>query len=200
MQLLNVLLDQPRLQLTEAIRDVWKDFMALLTLILSFIQYWLNVIFVYFSTFCTVLRKKLVSFRKILVAVDESSQALMVFEQALELAKKESASLMVFHCIELVARHTYLTELEVKTEQAQRLLQTYQQKAKDQGILAEFSYRTGEPGASICDLAQSWGADLVVVGRRGFKGLAEVLLGSVSNHVVHHAPCSVLVIQEAALQ
>jgi nucleotide-binding universal stress UspA family protein len=154
----------------------------------------------FFPTFCPVLRKKLVSFRKILVAVDESSQALMMFEQALELAKKESASLMVFHCIKLVARHTYLTELEVKTEQAQKLLQIYQQKAKDQGILAEFSYRTGEPGASICDLAQSWGADLVVVGRRGFKGLAEVLLGSVSNHVVHHAPCSVLVIQEAALQ
>lgn len=140
------------------------------------------------------------SFRKILVAVDESPQALKVFEQALELAKKESASLMVFHGIELEARHTYLTELEVKTEQAQRLLQAYQQKAKNQGILAEFSYRTGEPGASICDLAQSWRADLVVLGRRGFKGLAEVFLGSVSNHVVHHAPCSVLVIQEAALQ
>jgi len=55
MQLLNVLLDQPSLQLTEAIRDVWKDFMALLTLILSFIQYWLNVIFVcfFYLLYCT---------------------------------------------------------------------------------------------------------------------------------------------------
>ncbi|MGC1393382.1 MAG: universal stress protein [Coleofasciculaceae cyanobacterium] len=39
---------------------------------------------------------------------------------------------------------------------------------------------------------------MVVVGRRGRTGLAEAFLGSVSNYVVHHAPCSVLVIQEVA--
>lgn len=136
------------------------------------------------------------SFRKILVAVDTSPQAPVVFEQALELAKKNSASLVVFHGIDKL---TYLAEIEVKTEQVEGLLQTYQQKAKNQGISTQFSYRPGEPGASICDLAQSWGADLIVLGRRGYKGLAEVLLGSVSNHVVHHAPCSVLVVQGEAL-
>ncbi|WP_442949349.1 universal stress protein [Nostoc sp.] len=41
----------------------------------------------------------------------------------------------------------------------------------------------------------SWGADLIVLGRRGLKGFAELLAGSVSNHVVHHSPCSVLVVQ-----
>ncbi len=39
------------------------------------------------------------------------------------------------------------------------------------------------------------GADLIVLGRRGRTGLAEALLGSVSNYVLHHAPCSVLVVQ-----
>ena len=83
------------------------------------------------------------SFRKILVAVDASPQAQVVFEQALELAKKESASLMLFHGIEIAAKLTYLTELEVKTQEAQGLLQTYQQKAKDQGIATEVNYRPG---------------------------------------------------------
>ncbi len=135
------------------------------------------------------------NYKKILVAVDASPQASVVFEQALELAKKDSASLMVFHCAELGARMTYPSEIESKTEQAQNVLQQYEQKSKEQGISIEFSHRVGNPGRAVCDVAQSWQADLVVVGRRGNKGLTEVLLGSISNHIVHHAPCSVLVVQ-----
>lgn len=138
------------------------------------------------------------SFHKILVAVDASPQASRVFEQALETAKKESASLMVFHCAELGAKLTYPSEIQSKTEQAQDLLQIYQQKAKEQGIAIEFNHRTGNPATSICDVARSWGADLIVIGRRGFKGLTAVLLGSVSSYVVNNAPCSVLVIQGEA--
>lgn len=135
------------------------------------------------------------SYQKILVAVDPSPQASIVFEQALELAKKDSASLMVFHCAELGARLTYKSEIERTTEQAQNLLQNYQQKSKDQGVIIEFNHRIGNPGSSICDVAESWGADLIILGRRGNRGIAEVLLGSVSNHVVHHAHCSVLIVQ-----
>ncbi|NEO65320.1 MAG: universal stress protein, partial [Moorea sp. SIO4G2] len=39
---------------------------------------------------------------------------------------------------------------------------------------------------------------LIVLGRRGLGGLKEMVLGSVSNYVVHHAPCSVLVVQGVA--
>ncbi len=137
-------------------------------------------------------------FQKILVAIDGSPQATAVFEQALELATKESASLMVFHGIELGTRLTYPSQIETKTEQAKELLQQYQQEAKDRGIATESSYRVGGAGGTICDAAQSWGADLIVLGRRGYKGLTEALLGSVSGHVVRHAPCSVLVVQGKA--
>jgi nucleotide-binding universal stress UspA family protein len=136
-----------------------------------------------------------VSFQRILVAIDTSSQAQIVFEQAIELAKKDSASLMVFYGIDLAAKRTYATEIGLKTQEAQELLQVYQQKAKDQGVTIEISHRPGQPGESICNLAQSWKADLIVLGRRGYKGITEVLLGSVSNYVVHHAPCSVLIVQ-----
>lgn len=139
------------------------------------------------------------SFKKILVSVDASSQAPIVFDRALELAKKDAASLMLFHGIQIEAKVTIRSDLEVKTQQAQELLQSYQQKAKEQGISIETSYRVGEPGASICNVAQSWGADLIVVGRRGHRGITEVLLGSVSNYVLHHAPCSVLVVQKEAI-
>lgn len=134
-------------------------------------------------------------FKRILVAVDQSPQASLVFEKALGLAKKESASLMIFNGIELAAKRTYLLEIEEKTAQAKELVENYQQKANEQGIVAEVNYQPGEAGKSICNLAESWNADLIIVGRRGYKGLTAVLLGSVSNYVVYHAPCSVLVIQ-----
>jgi len=45
-------------------------------------------------------------------------------------------------------------------------------------------------------LEQSKGAALLVVGCRGHGGLSEALLGSVSQHVVHHAPCPVVIIRD----
>jgi len=86
-------------------------------------------------------------------------------------------------------------ELENRIGQIQQWLQTYCQEATQQGVSTEFAYGVEEATSAICDLARSWGADLVVVGRRGRQGLTEALLGSVSNYVLHHAPCSVLVIQ-----
>ncbi|WP_375497714.1 universal stress protein [uncultured Nostoc sp.] len=138
------------------------------------------------------------SFKKILVAVDDSPATAKVFVKALELAQRDAAQLMIGYSIELAASNQLtvnLVDLEIETQQAQSLLQLYYQKAKILGIMAEYSYQTGEPGTNICHLARSWGADLIVLGRRGLKGFAELLAGSVSNHVVHHAPCSVLVVQ-----
>ncbi|MBN3943840.1 universal stress protein [Nostoc sp. NMS9] len=138
------------------------------------------------------------SFKKILVAIDDSPATATVFAKALELAQKDAAQLMIGHSIELPASSQLtvnLVDLEIETRQAQSLLQFYYQKAKTQGIMAESSCQTGDPGTNICDLGRSWGADLIVLGRRGLKGFAELLAGSVSNHVVHHAPCSVLIVQ-----
>ncbi len=121
-----------------------------------------------------------------------------MFEQALESAQKEGASLMLLHCInsDNLSHLTPLIDAEVKTEQGQGWLWPYCQKAKDQGIPAKCVCEVGQPGPSICGLAESWGANLIILGRRDDSGLAKMLLGSVSNHVVHNAPCSVLVIKE----
>lgn len=53
----------------------------------------------------------------------------------------------------------------------------------------------GSPDPIIIDIATDWKADLIVVGSHG-RGFWGRLLGSVSNAVVHHAPCSVLVVKK----
>ena len=51
----------------------------------------------------------------------------------------------------------------------------------------------GDPGRAICELADELGATVVVLGTRGRGGLARAVMGSVSDHVIRHAPCPVLV-------
>lgn len=158
------------------------------------------------------------SFQKVLVALDRSLQTSAVFEQALsEVKARGNASLMLVHALRMDAEipagtfmgigtvadvYTYGTlkqvqqeKIQQQREQSMAWLQTYQQKAIAQGISTEITCLTGTPGTGICELAQSWGADLIVLGRRGHQGITEVVMGSVSNYVVHHAPCSVLIVQ-----
>ena len=51
----------------------------------------------------------------------------------------------------------------------------------------------GDPGRALCDLAREVEATAIVVGTRGHGGLRRAVLGSVSDHVVRNAPCSVLI-------
>jgi nucleotide-binding universal stress UspA family protein len=158
-----------------------------------------------------------VAFKKILVTLDRSSLSSEVFDRALALSRGQDSQLMIFHCLNWEAQaetNSFLgigtlgdmglsgtyqrlrhESLQKDIEQIQNWLQNYCQQAASQGIAAQSDCRIGVPGSSICDLARSWGADLIVLGRRGHRGLSELLLGSVSNYVVHRATCAVLVVQ-----
>jgi nucleotide-binding universal stress UspA family protein len=58
---------------------------------------------------------------------------------------------------------------------------------------AETRVVRGNAGPTLCDLAAELGADAVVIGSRGRGGIKRAILGSVSDHVVRNAPCSVVV-------
>lgn len=65
---------------------------------------------------------------------------------------------------------------------------------KEHGFGVEVEARLGHPGREICDLAKSRDATGIVMGRRGMSTLGDLLLGSVSHYVIHHAPCPVTVV------
>ncbi|MBV9216706.1 MAG: universal stress protein [Acidobacteria bacterium] len=66
----------------------------------------------------------------------------------------------------------------------------------DAAISSDVLY--GSPESRVVETAEEMGADLIVLGSHGYKSWERLLLGSVSNSVVHHAPCSVLVVRAPA--
>jgi nucleotide-binding universal stress UspA family protein len=58
-------------------------------------------------------------------------------------------------------------------------------------MAVETTVREGDPRLAIVDEAAKWRADLVLLGSHGRTGLKRLLLGSVAEYVVRHAPCSV---------
>lgn len=155
-------------------------------------------------------------FHKILVAIDTSEIGKQVFDTAMTLAKATGASLMLLHVLSSEEEgspylpiifsgmgyaggdkiiETYREEWEAFAKQGLKLLESRQQEATLAGITTEVTQRSGSPGKTICEFAQTWQADTIVIGRRGHSGMSELLLGSVSNYVLHHATCLVLIVQ-----
>jgi nucleotide-binding universal stress UspA family protein len=158
------------------------------------------------------------AFEKILVAVDLAPASKMVFAKALELARGSKATMVLLSTIAPDYGVGYLnpplypnseaaavTETTIKLylerqEQERKLnlefLQSLAARAMQVNVAAEINQQIGDPARSICEVADTLSVDLIVVGRRGYIGLHELLMNSVSNYVLHHAPCSVLVVQQ----
>src|SRR5829696_4585865 len=90
-----------------------------------------------------------------------------------------------------------LEQLQRQFEQmSRRVLETEVEKVREaEGTVAQIHLRTGKAAAEIVDLAEELGAGLVVVGSRGLGGIRRALMGSVSDSVVRHAHCPVLVVR-----
>jgi nucleotide-binding universal stress UspA family protein len=159
-------------------------------------------------------------FTKILVALDRSLMGKQVFEHTLALAKLTGSSLMLLHVLSaeeegspyapVLSNFDYYPGLGSQSfehyqqqwdkfkNQGVQMLQAFCAEANTAGVNAEFTQQLGSPGKIICQLAVQCSADLIVMGRRGRSGLTELFLGSVSNYVLHHAPCTVHVINVPA--
>jgi nucleotide-binding universal stress UspA family protein len=156
-------------------------------------------------------------FNKILVAIDQLPTDRAVFDHAMSIAKATNTSILLLHALSPFDQNymtaiypgvdgvyhdmreetvqVYLAEWKKIEQKGVEMLQALLEEARTAGITAEYTQNAGDAGRVICAIAQSWKADLIILGRRGRSGLSEFFLGSVSNYVLHHAPCSVLTVQ-----
>jgi nucleotide-binding universal stress UspA family protein len=157
-------------------------------------------------------------YQKILIAIEDKTSSELVFREGLALAKATGASLMLVRVLSPqdedaplspVAEHIYdldnpeglkdyLRQWKIYEQAGTDLLKNLETQASAAGISTEFSLNRGEPGQVICNLAQNWQADLILVAGRERRGLLGLFQGSVSNYVTHHAHCSVLVVHNQA--
>jgi nucleotide-binding universal stress UspA family protein len=143
---------------------------------------------------------------KILVAIDGSEEASSAAQAATEVAKATGGSEV--HLVYAMQEERYRPHLgpemwEVWEEGFEHAKRSARSWVEDQAELmrgegaraVESHLLIGRPDAAILWLAEEVGAGLVVVGSRGLGGIRRALIGSVSDSVVRHAHCSVMVIR-----
>jgi nucleotide-binding universal stress UspA family protein len=139
--------------------------------------------------------------RRILLTTDFSEASKKAFPYAMALARKFEASLILVHVVpshlpaELSHMGMVLEEKEMLSK-AQEHLPGFQQAELDPHLHVETAVLHGGPAHEICTSAAMQGADLIVISTHGHTGLKRFALGSVTENVVRHAPCPVLVVRE----
>ncbi|MFB2893499.1 universal stress protein [Aerosakkonemataceae cyanobacterium BLCC-F50] len=156
-------------------------------------------------------------FKKILVAMDSLETSNHILAAALFMAKTSNAELMLLHVVSpyeegypnisiqvgknsQILTHkdsisNYFKQREKFESQSLELLRSHLVQAIAMGIKAEMTQNFGDPKWNICDLARTWGADLIVMGRRASYDIKDAIHGSVSNYVLHNSHCAVLTLQ-----
>ena len=148
---------------------------------------------------------------KILVPVDGSSYSLNAFERALDLAKTNTAQILIVHAVVeprtgaiaeygtlyggMAIVHQYV---QASMKEAAEWLKPLEEKAKQFGlnVKTEILWQVGKsPVQLITEYAKKNSVDMIVMGTRGRGGFKRLLLGTVASGVVSHAPCSVLVVR-----
>jgi nucleotide-binding universal stress UspA family protein len=137
--------------------------------------------------------------KKILVAVDGSDHANKVLETGIEYSKRLSAKLIIVHChkkFPTILGEPYLNDAIASTlKEAETLVEPFIQSLKDAQVDFEERLLEEPAGTMISDVARIEECELIIMGSRGLTNLKGLLLGSVTNRVLHTSPCSVLVVK-----
>jgi nucleotide-binding universal stress UspA family protein len=142
---------------------------------------------------------------KILLATDGSREASLATRTAVDLADKTSSELHVTFVLrtqdapdyESLGFYTEKPSEEVNV-MGQRLLDEQVRQVEEVGgSVMGAHFRIGRPDQEIVSVGEDVGAGLIVVGSRGLGGVKRALMGSVSDSVVRHAHCPVMVVRQA---
>jgi nucleotide-binding universal stress UspA family protein len=136
--------------------------------------------------------------KKIVVGYDASPEADRALERTAEVAKAFGAEVVVASFARVlvggpkgISGPDPVDPPELHAEEAKHA----QERLAELGIAAKTMDGIGDPGNMIVKLAETQGADLIVVGTHTANAFTRLFGGSVSDTVKHHAPCDVLVVR-----
>jgi len=135
-----------------------------------------------------------------MVAFDNSSHAQKALEKGLELAEAGDAALDLVTVVQLPDYAGTIDEVDEMIRDGKRLYQDAYNRAaveaKKRIALFNSKILHGHIGETLVKYARDSEVDLIVMGSHGRSAVANILLGSVSNYVVKHAKCPVLIIRK----
>lgn len=154
-------------------------------------------------------------FGKILVPLDGSEHSVRALETAIEMAKKFDASITLIHVYSVSVAPVIMPEpttltpsgvpvmtpaevskmVDAARDVGNRILKDGEQKVESQNIQVEMVLKEGNTVQEITKVANEGRFDLIVMGVKGIGRLRELLVGSVSEGVIKHAFCPVLVVK-----
>jgi nucleotide-binding universal stress UspA family protein len=141
--------------------------------------------------------KAAVGWQKILVATDGSKYSRAATERAIDFARSYGGELKVLSVVDVPAE--FYAEAPKAVEDLVEKARGYVREAADQaqkeGVKAEAFVKEGTTYEAVTALAREQGVNVIVVGSHGKTGLKRLLMGSVTEKVIGHASCPVLVIR-----
>jgi nucleotide-binding universal stress UspA family protein len=139
-------------------------------------------------------------FKVIISGSDGSEHADRALECARGLAEEGSARLLVVHVKEITVGRGAGYPVQTDEEEVEQKIQAQVKELKEAGLDASYEQLGASAGGAahaIADAAKDAGADLIVVGTRGQAPITGLLLGSVTNRLLHVASCPVLAVPPA---
>ena len=139
---------------------------------------------------------------EILVPVDGSENSFRALEQAIFLATKiQEAKITVLYIIEhpptvYIYSPKIMEKLRADYEkESAKILERCKEMANKSGINIHTVLSEGDPASKIIGYSEREKFDIIIIGSRGMGRFKEVIVGSVSNKVLHHAKCSVMLVR-----
>ncbi len=154
-------------------------------------------------------------FEKILVPIDGSEHSLRALDIAVQIAKKFGGKITLIHVYSVTVRPIIMPEpttlttpgvpvmtsaevskiAEAARKAGNRILADGEQKVRAENVEVDTRLEEGHAVQEIIRVSKEGNFDLIVMGARGISKIREILLGSVSDGIIHHAVCPVLVVK-----
>lgn len=147
-------------------------------------------------------------YQRILIAIDGSESSENALIKAIKIAERNNSELIIAHVFDVNSYALGMVDtagistidaagIDIDKNRMEKLLEQYKLKAKEHDIeKVQTIMVQGAPKIILAkDIPNEYHVDLIVVGQTGMNVVERWMMGSVSEHIIRHAPCDVLIVR-----